>query len=256
MCIGPHYYGHSRKQEEANFRRDTLRTISETEELKIDDSRISGDSFKTLENTSVSDSNFEKGKDGITNVSFYDPIFFLHRDNPSNENYHRIHRFLLHLALCHTVIIEETEVDNKTQISYNANSPDELALVNGARFFGYFFCKRDNQNNMIVRMENGVEESYELLNVIEFDSARKRMTVIVRCPNNDIKVMCKGADSIIYPRLKSREFVQETDESLEKFAAEGLRTLLLAEKTITEQEYYEWEERYREATLEIIDREK
>jgi len=145
----------------------------------------------------VSQSNFVMNDQDITNVSFFDPEFYSHLDNPNHANYERIHRFLLHLALCHTVIIDEQEVDGRTKITYNASSPDELALVNGARFFGYFFCERDNQNNMLIKLNNGKTESYELLNVIEFDSARKRMTVIVRCPNNEIKVMCKGADSII-----------------------------------------------------------
>jgi len=53
-------------------------------------------------------------------------------------------------------------------------------LVNGARFFGYFFVRRDHENNMVIRLINGEEVYYELLNIIEFDSARKRMTVIVR----------------------------------------------------------------------------
>jgi phospholipid-transporting ATPase len=42
---------------------------------------------------------------------------------------------------------------------------------------------------------------YELLNVIEFTSTRKRMTVVVRTPDNKIVCMIKGADSIIIPRL-------------------------------------------------------
>jgi phospholipid-transporting ATPase len=45
------------------------------------------------------------------------------------------------------------------------------------------------------------KEMYELLNVIEFTSTRKRMTVVVRTPDNKIVCMIKGADSIIIPRL-------------------------------------------------------
>jgi len=63
------------------------------------------------------------------------------------------------------------------------------------------FKGRDENNNMIVEI-NGQIMKYHLLNVIEFTSTRKRMTVIVRTPENKIKVFCKGADSIIIPRLK------------------------------------------------------
>lgn len=66
---------------------------------------------------------------------------------------------------------------------------------------------------------------------------RKRMTVIVRTPEGKIKVMCKGADSIIEERLSqsenNSELIQHTNKYLDKYAGEGLRTLLLAEKEIS-----------------------
>jgi phospholipid-transporting ATPase len=70
-------------------------------------------------------------------------------------------------------------------VLYNASSPDELALVNGARHFGFAFKERDEDSNMVIEnTRSGETTKYELLNVIEFDSARKRMTVIVRTPEN------------------------------------------------------------------------
>lgn len=68
--------------------------------------------------------------------------------------------------------------------------------------------------------------------------------------------MCKGADSIIYPRLKTRDFIKETENNLENYACDGLRTLLLAEKTITQNEYDEWMERYNKASLATQNREE
>lgn len=108
---------------------------------------------------------------------------------------------ILNLALNHSVL-----VNNKDgEIHYNASSPDELALVNGARYLGATFKSRDDDNAMLVEI-GGETEKYELLNVIEFDSTRKRMTVIVRCcKDNVIYVMCKGADSILLPLLKNKE---------------------------------------------------
>ena len=66
-------------------------------------------------------------------------------------------------------------------MAYNAASPDELALVNGARHMGFAFMERDEENNMIIKSWEGTAK-YKLLNVIEFDSSRKRMSVIVRTP--------------------------------------------------------------------------
>lgn len=61
------------------------------------------------------------------------------------------------------------------------------------------------------------------------------MTVIVRSEDGKIRVLCKGADSIIIPRLaKDTAFVDTTTEYLDSFAKEGLRTLLIAEKEISE----------------------
>jgi magnesium-transporting ATPase (P-type) len=41
--------------------------------------------------------------------------------------------------------------------------------------------------------------------MIEFDSARKRMTSVVKSPEGKIIVMTKGADSIILPLLKAKQ---------------------------------------------------
>jgi P-type E1-E2 ATPase len=81
--------------------------------------------------------------------------------------------------------------------------------------------------------------------VIEFNSTRKRMTVIVKDDSNRIRIMCKGADSIILPRLKSTALsVNETINYLDGYSKDGLRTLLIAEKEVTEEEYEAWSIEY------------
>ena len=128
------------------------------------------------------------------------------------------------LAVCHTIIVE----NKKGNVVYNASSPDELALVNGAKFFGFNFKGRDDESDLIVE-NNGEETKFKLLNLIEFTSTRKRMTVIVRTSDDRILVMCKGADSIITPRLKpNQKILEQTLQYLDQYAKEGLRTLLLA----------------------------
>ena len=105
-------------------------------------------------------------------MNFEDPIFWQHFNDERHPNYENIVDFLLHLALCHTIVIDERTG------KFNASSPDELALVNAAKFFGAVFFKRDEDNNMIIRFKNR-EYRYKLLNILEFTSARKRMSVIV-----------------------------------------------------------------------------
>lgn len=105
------------------------------------------------------------------------------------------------MALCHSIILDEKKG------TYNASSPDELALVNAAKYFGVVFEKRDEENNMIVDFK-GEKLTYKLLNILEFTSTRKRMSVVVEDPTGKILLLTKGADSIILARLnleKSRE---------------------------------------------------
>ncbi len=84
--------------------------------------------------------------DEISNVNFDDPQFYQHfRDNRS-ANYTHIERVLLNLAICHTIIIE----NKNGKLNYNASSPDELALVNAARFFGVKYVERDEENNIFI----------------------------------------------------------------------------------------------------------
>ncbi|KAF2646143.1 phospholipid-translocating P-type ATPase [Massarina eburnea CBS 473.64] len=111
--------------------------------------------------------------------------------------------FLLSLALCHTCLPEIQE-DGKTQ--FMASSPDELALVEAAQDMGFLVINRDVHTIVLKIMPGAgaepVSETYEILDVIEFSSKRKRMSIVVRFPDRRICIICKGADSIILERLK------------------------------------------------------
>lgn len=96
-------------------------------------------------------------------------------------------------------------------------------------------------NKMVIHID-GQETEVELLNSFEFNSDRKRMSVIVR-HNGLIKMYVKGADSIIKSRLTTKiaqPFLGEVNSRLDFFAKKGLRTLCLALKVITEDEYKEF----------------
>ena len=163
--------------------------------------------------------------------------------------------FMLALALCHTVITERIPGD-PPRIEYKAQSPDEAALVATARDCGFTVIGRSNDG--IILNVLGEEREYTVLNTLEFNSSRKRMSAIIRMPDGRIVLFCKGADSVIYSRLRRGEQQQlrkATAEHLEMFAREGLRTLCVARKEINEEEYQAWNKEHDLAAAAITDRE-
>lgn len=154
--------------------------------------------------------------------------------------------FLTLLSVCHTVV-PELSSDPNDEIRYQAASPDEGALVKGAARLGFKFTTRTPEFVFIDAL--GEEERFEVLNVLEFTSERKRMSVIVRCPDGRIKILLKGADSVVQDRLSSEgeEWMETTLTHLEHFASLGLRTLCLAFAIIPEEEYERWSKSYIEA---------
>lgn len=156
----------------------------------------------------------------------------------THESSAAIHHFLALLSTCHTVIPEKTD-EKGGKIKYQAASPDEGALVEGAVMMGYQFTARKPRAVQITVAGQVFE--YELLAVCEFNSTRKRMSTIFRCPDGKIRCYCKGADTVILERLsQDNPHVEITLQHLEEYASEGLRTLCLAMREIPEQEFQEW----------------
>ncbi|KIO29101.1 hypothetical protein M407DRAFT_228764 [Tulasnella calospora MUT 4182] len=163
-----------------------------------------------------------------------------------------VKEFLTLLAVCHTVI---PEVKGE-KIVYQASSPDEAALVSGAELLGFRFHLTDRfqtrkPKSVFVEV-GGTTQEFEILNVCEFNSTRKRMSTIVRGPDGKIKLYCKGADTVIFERLgPSQTYVDATMVHLEDYATEGLRTLCIAMRDIPEAEYQEWAAIYDQAAATI-----
>jgi phospholipid-translocating ATPase len=134
----------------------------------------------------------------------------------------KIREFFSLLAVCHTVLVEKPDESNPNQILYRAQSPDEAALVDAAKNVG-FACLNRTDNKVEIDLM-GTSRTYTILNIIEFNSDRKRMSVIVRRPEGDIILLTKGADSVIYQRLDkliSKDIMEITSIHLESFANEG-----------------------------------
>ncbi|KAM4759350.1 phospholipid-transporting ATPase IK [Cyanocitta cristata] len=160
-----------------------------------------------------------------------------------------LREFLRLLALCHTVMVE----DRGDQLVYQAASPDEEALVLAAKNLGYVFLAR-TQDTITIR-ELGSTRTYEVLAMLDFNSDRKRMSVLVRDPQGTIRLYTKGADTVILDRLRRRGPNETlTERALDRFAEETLRTLCVASREVSEAEFRAWSRRHREATVLLQDR--
>ncbi|XP_070763654.1 phospholipid-transporting ATPase ID [Enoplosus armatus] len=163
-----------------------------------------------------------------------------------------VQEFFRLLALCHTVMPEEKSEGN---LVYQAQSPDEGALVTAARNFGFVFRARTPET--ITLCEMGQAVTYQLLAILDFNNVRKRMSVIVRNPQGQIKLYSKGADTIIFDRLEpsNEDLMYTTSEHLSEFAGEGLRTLALAYKDLDEDYFEVWTKKLLFASTVIENRE-
>ncbi|NXG50864.1 AT8B1 ATPase, partial [Psilopogon haemacephalus] len=160
-------------------------------------------------------------------------------------------QFFFLLAVCHTVMVDTCD----GQLSYQAASPDEGALVTAARNFGYVFLSRTQSSITVSQM--GLESTYQVLAMLDFTSERKRMSVILRGADGSIRLYCKGADTVIYERLHPCNPQREaTEEALDVFASETLRTLCLCYRDITQGEFEAWHQRLVEASLAKSQREQ
>ncbi|XP_067260658.1 phospholipid-transporting ATPase ID isoform X2 [Chanodichthys erythropterus] len=155
-----------------------------------------------------------------------------------------VHEFFRVLSLCHTVMSEEK---SEGELVYKAQSPDEGALVTAARNFGFVFHSRTP--GTVTTQELGKAVTYTLLAILDFNNIRKRMSVIVRNPEGRIRLYCKGADTVLFERLHpcSHEVMNITSDHLNEYASDGLRTLAVAYRDLSEEQWEEWSEHFRGA---------
>ena len=169
----------------------------------------------------------------------YDLLSFI-QTHPQSVFAQKAKFFILAMALCHTCIPQKVEsdcssvegeedipIDREDEIEYQASSPDELALVMAARELGYIVLNKDGPTLTIKTFPNGFDEDpvledYEMLNYIEFNSDRKRMSVLVRVKDHPDQVLLisKGADSVILERLKEHNVALEKVKEIGNAASE------------------------------------
>jgi phospholipid-translocating ATPase len=177
------------------------------------------------------------------------------------------------LALCHNVtpvyetsetsetdtgsIASEAEADQHLQItekqvvSYQASSPDEVALVQWTQEVGLALSRRD-LSSMQLRGPDDRLYNYTILQVFPFTSETKRMGIIVKdLQTGEIVFYLKGADVVMSPIVQYTDWL---DEEVGNMARDGLRTLVVARKMLSEEQYLDFESRYNAARLSVTDR--
>jgi len=196
-------------------------------------------------------------KDGRLWMATDNSARFLH----DCENFPEVEQFLVALALCHTVRIGKNRTDNDTNeeseiqndsFDYQGSSPDEKALVEACCRFGVVYCeaKHDSYTLNIA----GQERNYQILQVLEFDSSRKRMSIIIRFPDGSIRLICKGAESHVIPQCVEGP-VENTLLHINDYALLGLRTLAIAVRPLSESEYEGIEQQLEAANQHLSERE-
>ncbi|KAL3860831.1 hypothetical protein ACJMK2_010896, partial [Sinanodonta woodiana] len=169
------------------------------------------------------------------------------------------------LALCHNVTpVNEDSAENGSAINdrgdtnqnepkvvYQASSPDEVALVSWTESVGLTLIKRDLAS-MQLRTPMGTTVTYTILKVFPFTSETKRMGIIVKDEQSgEITFYMKGADVVLQNIVQYNDWLEEECGNM---AREGLRTLVVAKKVLSEEQYQDFDTRYHQAKMSTQDR--
>ncbi|GBG34009.1 Phospholipid-transporting ATPase [Hondaea fermentalgiana] len=177
--------------------------------------------------------------------------------NPADPRAANLMEFWRVLAVCHTVLVDTTT----GSIQYNAEGPDEEALVGAAAEVGMRLLSTDSGVYRVsVETRDDVDpedpdtvETYEVLATNHFNSTRKRMSVIVRDAEGNHVLYVKGADTIMFDIAREPRSARESEDReqltahLDAFANDGLRTLVMARKTLSSTEFAAWKAHFDEA---------
>ncbi|XP_041609607.1 phospholipid-transporting ATPase VA isoform X4 [Vulpes lagopus] len=161
----------------------------------------------------------------------------------------------------------EQEKEQEWELRYEAESPDEAALVYAARAYNCALVDRLH-DQVSVELPHLGRLTFELLHILGFDSIRKRMSVVIRHPLTDeINVYTKGADSVVMDLLlpcssddargrHQKKIRSKTQNYLNLYAVEGLRTLCIAKRVLSKEEYACWLQSHLEAESSLDNREE
>ncbi|OAY76209.1 Phospholipid-transporting ATPase 1 [Ananas comosus] len=165
--------------------------------------------------------------------------------------------FFLALAACNTIVplILETPDPKQKLIDYQGESPDEQALVYAAAAYGFVLVERTS--GYIVIDVLGDRQRFDVLGLHEFDSDRKRMSVIIGCPDKTVKLYVKGADNSMFGVIDKSinlDIIRATETHLHNYSSLGLRTLVVGTRKLSRTEFEEWQSAYEKASTALLGR--
>ena len=175
----------------------------------------------------------------------------------------RVRDVVLALALCHNVTPTVDTEDGREVTSYQASSPDEIAIVRWTESVGLRLTHRDRTSMTLEETDTCRPiVRVRILDVFPFTSDGKRMGIIVHfhtdinvknpdLSSGEIWFYQKGADTVMGSIVAANDWL---DEETANMAREGLRTLVVGRKKLSFQQYQEFSSNYREASLAISGR--
>ena len=176
----------------------------------------------------------------------------------------RVRDVVLALAICHNVTPTVEEEDGRMVTSYQASSPDEIAIVKWTEAVGLRLMHRDRKGMSLESVDTGrLAVRVCILEVFPFTSDGKRMGIIVQFLDGSDKSAAgsieageiwfyqKGADTVMTSIVAANDWL---DEETANMAREGLRTLVVGRKRMSVQQYKEFASSYKEASMAIANR--
>lgn len=157
----------------------------------------------------------------------------------------KIYELVEALCICNSV----NPIESEEGLTYQASSPDEIAMVNYAMEVGFQMIRRDN-GKIVIKDLRGEESEYKIFYVFPFNSDTKRMGIIVM-KDNEYVFYEKGADTVMKSIIQENDWVEEETDNM---AREGLRTLVFAKKVITKAEFNKFSKAYEKAKKSLVDR--
>ena len=165
----------------------------------------------------------------------------------------KVKECIMAMVLCNNVTpIKE----DKDKIVYQSSSPDEISLV---EFTKRYRMEMINRNDKVIEIQTPKKEKlhYEILAMFPFSSETKRMGIILKDPStNEITFYLKGAENVIVKTIEDEEVKKCILDKSNQLAKEGLRTLVLTKKTLTQNEYDKWRNEYDNACASLGNREQ
>lgn len=172
----------------------------------------------------------------------------------------RVRDTILALALCHNVTPTKDEEDGEEVTTYQASSPDEIAIVQYTGEVGLKLSYRDRQTIILESTHsNNVVVRVRILEIFPFTSDSKRMGIIVQfeqdggileSSNDDSEIWFyqKGADTVMSSIVSANDWL---DEETANMAREGLRTLVVGRRRLSLQQYQEFTAKYKQASFAL-----